>query len=362
MREFWIQIDPQLPEEKKEELIKKTQQLCTGYLTEPDDANLAKRLGAKKVVSPRNGDVLLLPSMDEAIFKNTDAKKCVLVSIKSSEDQERILKSAESSVDYIIAKCEDWKVIPLENLIASTHGKSQLLALVSNPQEASTALEVLEIGVDGVVANLTDVDEIQKVFDACKHVSSRATERENAKKITVIAATITQIKPLPSGARTCIDTCDLMREGEGLLVGCQSTGLFLIQAETEENPFVAPRPFRVNAGAVAQYLLTQGDETRYLSELRIGDPVMIVDRNGTCRVTSVCRTKIEWRPLLLVEAESNKKRFRTIVQNAETIKFVTKNAAKSVKELAKGDEVLLQVQDGGRHFGKLVTEENVIEQ
>jgi 3-dehydroquinate synthase II len=362
MREFWIQIDPHMPEEKKEELVKKTSELCTAYLTEPDDANLAKRLGAKKVVSRKNGDILLLRSMDEAILKNTDAKKCVMMSMKSDEDEERILKSAEASADYIIAKCEDWKVIPLENLIASTHGKSQLLALVSNAQEASIALEVLEIGVDGVVANLTDIDEIQKVFDACKHVSSRVHERESAEKIAVVAATITQIKPLPSGARTCIDTCDLMREGEGLLVGCQSTGLFLIQAETEENPFVAARPFRVNAGAVAQYLLTQGGETRYLSELRIGDPVMIVDRKGICRMTSVCRTKIEWRPLLFVEAEFNKKRFKTIVQNAETIKFVTKNGAKSVKELAKGDEVLLQVQDGGRHFGKLVTEENVIEQ
>jgi 3-dehydroquinate synthase II len=153
-----------------------------------------------------------------------------------------------------------------------------------------------------------------------------------------------------------------MREGEGMLVGCQSSGLFLIQAETAENPFVAPRPFRVNAGSTAQYLLASGGNTKYLSEIRAGDEVLIVDKEGRSRVTNICRTKIEWRPLMLIEAEHEGRTFKTIVQNAETIRLVTKEGSKSVKELSKGDIVLVHIQEGGRHFGKLVKEERVIEQ
>ena len=124
---------------------------------------------------------------------------------------------------------------------------------------------------------------------------------------------------------------------------------------------MATRPFRVNAGSIAQYLLTHEEKTKYLSELRIGDEVLIVDRNGGSRKTNICRTKIEWRPLLLIEAEIDNKRFKTIVQNAETIRFVTKDGTKSVKDLVKGDETLVHIQEGGRHFGTLVKEERVIE-
>ena len=169
------------------------------------------------------------------------------------------------------------------------------------------------------------------------------------------------MKPLGSGARVCIDTCDLMKEGEGMLVGCQSSGLFLVEAEVHETPFVAPRPFRVNAGSIALYVLSSGGKTRYLSELKAGDEVLIVDREGRNRTTNICRVKIEWRPLLLVEAKCQGKTIKTILQNAETIRVVTEEGSKSVSELKPGDKVLVRLEEGGRHFGTLVKEERVIE-
>ncbi|MEZ4567618.1 MAG: 3-dehydroquinate synthase II [Desulfobacterales bacterium] len=47
-----------------------------------------------------------------------------------------------------------------------------------------------------------------------------------------------------------------------------------------ENPYVAARPFRVNAGAVRAYTRVPGSRTRYLSELAAGDPVLIIDFKG----------------------------------------------------------------------------------
>jgi len=71
--------------------------------------------------------------------------------------------------------------------------------------------------------------------------------------------------------------------------------------------------------------------------------------------------KIEWRPMILIEAEHEGKRIKTIVQNAETIRLVTAEGSKSIAELKKEDEVLAHVVEGGRHFGTLVKEEKVIE-
>ena len=169
------------------------------------------------------------------------------------------------------------------------------------------------------------------------------------------------VKEIGTGARACIDTCELMKEGEGILLGCQSSGLFLVQAEVHESPYVETRPFRVNSGPLSLYALTSPSRTRYLSELKSGEEVLVVDRQGNTRLTNIARLKIEWRPLLLIEAEYKGKMLKLIVQNAETIRVVTPEGSTAVTDLKKGDKILARVEEGGRHFGTLVKEEAVIE-
>ena len=362
MRELWVKVDSSLPEEEKKALIKATSSFCAVHVVDPSDVELARQAEAKKVVSPENGDILLVDTIDKiSLAKEKRMAACFVATVGSKEDEEKIVRAAHASADYIAVKCLDWRVIPLENLVARVHGKGKLLAWVSSAQEAKLALEVLEIGVDGVVAELSDPSEIRKVNRELKGVKTRAAEREAAQRISLFPAKVVELSPLGSGARVCVDTCDLMKSGEGMLVGCQSSGLFLIQAEVYESPYVSPRPFRVNAGSVALYILTPGGKTRYLSELKAGDEVLIVDRQGRNRTTHVCRVKIERRPLLLIEAEHAGKRIKTIVQNAETIRVVTEKGDKSVAELNRGDKVLVRIEKGGRHFGTLVKEEMVIE-
>ena len=146
-----------------------------------------------------------------------------------------------------------------------------------------------------------------------------------------------------------------------MLVGNTAAGFFLVHSESIDNPYVASRPFRVNAGPIALYVLTPNNKTRYLSELRAGDEVVIVDREGNQRTAVVGRVKIERRPLILVKAEIAGRVVSTIVQNAETIRFMTPDASKSVVDLAAGDEVLVHATGGGRHFGVSVAEEWVLE-
>ncbi|MCJ7634555.1 3-dehydroquinate synthase II, partial [Candidatus Bathyarchaeota archaeon] len=254
--------------------------------------------------------------------------------------------------------CSKWKIITLENLIAKTHGNIKLLAEVSNADEAKVALETLELGVDGIILKTSNIDDVKSTLNAITAFDTVGREKG---KIQMGFAKILRCTKLSVGTRVCIDTCDIMEPSEGMLVGCSSSGLFLVQAEVQLNPYVEPRPFRVNAGPVSLYILAPDNKTHYLSELRAGDETLIVNREGCFRKAIIGRIKIERRPLLLIEAEIEGDKIKCIVQNAETIHLVTKENAKSVTELHPGDEVLVFHQHGGRHFGTLVDEETAIE-
>jgi len=364
MRELWIELEPTHFDAKNKDVLSLALSAAQVVVTTDDYVVPAKQHGARKVASPTKGEIKLFTkiskeAIDEA--KRLGKTVCVRVTVQNREDATRILDAVAAAVDYILVACTDWKIIPLENIIAQTHGKVKLIAETSGAKEAKLALEILELGVDGVLLKTNSSHEVNETVNALKTAKTRGEEKSEAAAIPLVSAKIVQTKQLNIGARVCIDTCDLMKPGEGMLIGCQSSGLFLIQAEVEENPHVQPRPFRVNAGPVSLYVLASGNKTKYLSELKAGDEVLIIDREGKTRVTNIGRIKIEWRPLLLLEAEHGKRKIRTVVQNAETVRLVTPSGSRSVCELKPSDEVLVRIEEGGRHFGTLVQEESVIE-
>ncbi|BAI61740.1 putative 3-dehydroquinate synthase [Methanocella paludicola SANAE] len=272
------------------------------------------------------------------------------VSLQGKE-YERLAAMLGKVCDHLIIEGKDWKVIPLENLIAELQGSHvKIIARAESAEEASVALQTLEKGADGILVRASPA----KIKSIAKAVASK---RE---KLSLMAATIKDIKEAGMGDRVCIDTCSLMRPGEGMLIGNQSGGLFLIQSEAEESPYVASRPFRVNAGAVHEYVLVD-EKTRYLSELKSGDPALIIDKDGEARKATVGRVKIERRPLLYVEAEADGKPVSAILQNAETIKLVGADGGSiPVTKLKAGDKVLVRVESTGRHFGMKI-DETIIE-
>ncbi|PXF56755.1 MAG: 3-dehydroquinate synthase II [Candidatus Methanogaster sp.] len=255
--------------------------------------------------------------------------------------------------DYLIAIGTDWKVIPLENMIAGLFEEDVLIiAGVRDADEAKLAIETLEHGADGVLIDTDDPSEIKRIVGV--------VERSGIPAVPLQVARVTVVEPRGMGDRVCVDTCSLMSVGEGMLVGSQSNGLFLIQSEAEDSPYVASRPFRVNAGAVHAYAKV-GEKTQYLSELSAGDGVVIVNARGEQRDGIVGRVKIEKRPLTLVKAEVDGNMITTILQNAETIKLVGVDGRPiSIANLKVGDEVLVHFEDSARHFGMKI-DETIIE-
>jgi 3-dehydroquinate synthase II len=266
---------------------------------------------------------------------------------------ERLAAEAGGYADYVVVVGEDWRIIPLENLIADLQDEdARIVAGVGSAEEAKTAFETMETGADGVLLDTDDPGEIKETV--------RERDRFESEELELVDATVTAVEPTEMGDRVCVDTATLMEHGEGMLVGSMSSGLFLVHAEVAESPYVASRPFRVNAGAVHAYIRVPGGGTKYLSELEAGDEVLVVNEDGETREALVGRSKIEKRPMFLVEAEYEGERYRTLLQNAETIRLVTPDGTVSVTELEEGDEVRLYVEEGGRHFGTKV-EESVVE-
>ena len=333
---IWVRSD-HLPKYDERKKIVSTA-LESGYSTimiRAEDKDL-KRLGRFEAIEVSGQDLL------------RDGERIgAIVAIDRPEDLTKasVLKG---KVANLLIAANDWKIIPLENLIAEfQRSKTRILAGAATPEDAKVFSKTLEVGVDGIVIEPKDASEIKDFKDL--------TEGERP-KIGLSAAKVTRIAPVNVGDRVCLDTCSLLRIGEGMLVGSQSNCLFLIQSEAMESEYVAARPFRVNAGAVHAYVLTADGRTKYLSEVRSGEEVMAVDTEGNSRSVVVGRSKIEVRPLLLVEVDADGKRFSTILQNAETIRLCTPTGAVSISELKVGQEIFVRLEQGGRHFGHAIKE------
>jgi 3-dehydroquinate synthase II len=325
MKKLWVKVDPW-----NKKLVTTALESGADALWVPaGKAQDVKALGLVMVIAP-DGD--LVPGQDVPE-----------VTITGTEQEAEVVRLAREKP--VVVRTPDWTIIPLENLVAQC---DNLFVEVSNPDAARTFLGVLEKGVDGLLVHTDNPGVIKAIARLVKEASP---------PVELVAARITQVRPLGMGDRVCVDTCANMGLGEGMLVGNSSGGLFLVHAESLENPYVAPRPFRVNAGPVHAYIRVPEGRTRYLGELAAGDEVLVVNHRGQTRAAVVGRVKVESRPLMLVGAEAQGKEITTILQNAETIRLTRPDGeAVSIVALQPGDEVLAALEEAGRHFGHKIQE------
>lgn len=273
--------------------------------------------------------------------------------VLSNTDIDGIFEEAKKGLDFVIIEVKDWKIIPLENIIAKLHKMhTEIFAMARTPEEVRKMFSILEVGVDGVIYEASSVSMVR---EAMVYLGSSSFELKEAK--------IIDIKSVGDGERVCVDTASMLHRGEGMLIGSRSNFLFLVHNESVGSSFTSPRPFRVNAGAVHCYTLSPDGTTRYLSELETGAEVMIIDSKGKARRATVGRSKIERRPMLMIKAQMGDEVGGIIAQDAETIRFVRPGGhLVSVTHLKKGDVVLAYAKTAtGRHFGMEVSDEYILE-
>jgi len=326
MKKLWVNADPY----NKEVVISALESGAEAVVLPDGKSATVREFGKIKTVEAK-GD----------IKPGTDVE---FIDIRDKADEDKAAAVPENKI--VVLRMLDWTIIPIENLLAK-RGKN-IMVQVENSKQAKLMVEILEKGVDGVVLNTTDINEIKKAAEIIHGISE---------KIALVTATITSTKQLGMGDRACLDTCTQMGLGEGMLVGNTASGFFLVHSESIDNPYVASRPFRVNAGAVHAYTLAPGGKTKYLADLKAGDEVLLVDFQGKSQTAYLGRNKIEKRPMILIEAEAESEPISLVMQNAETIRLVSpEGEAISITSLKPGDKVLGHIEKAGRHFGMQVDE------
>lgn len=322
-----------------------------------------KKIVFKAIPFDKNLLTLALESGVDAVLVEPEHKKSVsalgrvtvvtpeqmpLVAINEKSDEAEAVRLAASGKETVLAK--GWEIIPVENILAQV---DRLALEVESLDVARLAAGILEKGADTLVVLPEGAADLKQIVAELKLSQG---------KMELQKATVKSIEPVGLGHRVCVDTISLLKKGQGILVGNSSAFTFLVHAETESNPYVAARPFRVNAGAVHAYALMPGDKTCYLEELSSGKEVLIVDASGETSLAVVGRAKIEIRPMLLITAQIDTPdgpiEGKVFLQNAETIRVVSADGEPvSVVNVNPGDEILCRLDDAGRHFGMRIKEE-----
>jgi 3-dehydroquinate synthase II len=284
-----------------------------------------------------------------------DVRALGRVEVLTPEDVTRVALSSKADEDVATAALKagrktvlalGWEIIPVENILAQATG---LGVEVESLDQARLAAGILERGVDVIVVLPQAAKDLKRIV---------ADVKLSQGKVDLRKAVVTSIKAAGLGHRVCVDTMSMLKKGQGMLVGNSSAFTFLVHAETESNPYVAARPFRVNAGAVHAYAVMPGDRTNYLEELASGDEVLVVSADGSTSLATIGRVKVEIRPMLLITAKVGDETGAVFLQNAETIRVTRPDGEPvSVVSLKEGDEVLCKVDEAGRHFGMRISEE-----
>tara|TARA_B100000902_G_scaffold75372_1_gene80207 strand:+ start:3013 stop:3966 length:954 start_codon:yes stop_codon:yes gene_type:complete len=256
-------------------------------------------------------------------------------------------------IPWILVRCSDWTMIPLENLVSMSQGSGTRISVaIDKIVDLNGAAFALEHGVDAILLPASD----NELWDAAAIIASQKnpTNEQSSTVIEIDTARIFSIDSSGVGERVCIDLIERLDIGEGMVIGSNASLLALVHGETIESQFVPSRPFRVNAGSIHSYVLMSDNSTRYLSELKAGDEVAVISSSGHRRKSIIGRLKIERRPFLIIRFKTkNGDTGQIILQQAETVRLIDKlGKALSVTDLNINDEIIIRQQNQMRHIGK----------
>lgn len=260
--------------------------------------------------------------------------------------------------DHLSILFRDPTNIPLELVIASLQQTGTfLIKEIADPDDVDDAIVVygvMEYGAEGVAFS----PRSHAVMD---EFLTRVALRSHP-EITLQVGRVVATVPVGMGFRACIDTVTLFNEDEGMLVGSTSQGGVLCCPEVFFLPYMELRPFRVNAGAMHSYVYNINDRTDYMSELKAGSPIMIVNSKGCVRTAAVGRMKIEQRPLRLIEVKFDSgQRINVVMQDDWHVRIFSADAKPlNISTLKPDDRVLGYVTESGRHVG-IKIDENILE-
>jgi len=259
------------------------------------------------------------------------------------------------AVPWILVRCNDWTMIPLENIVATASGSGTKVAtVISREIDLNGAAFSLQLGVDAVL--LPPEEGNEPLWAAARKMAPKINESTGSVETPrLVNASILSVEPAGVGERVCVDLIERLSPGEGMAIGSSASSLCLVHGETIPSEYVPSRPFRVNAGAIHAYVLMADGSTRYLSELQSGDEVAVLSSNGSKRGAVIGRLKIERRPFIMLRFSTPMSEGQIMLQQAETVRLILASGeAISVTHIEEGSEILTLNEASMRHIGQSV--------
>jgi 3-dehydroquinate synthase II len=269
--------------------------------------------------------------------------------VETAESLGELLRLAPADTTLVIEWSLD-RVIPLENAVAARGRRFHLWTIARTPEEVPGALGALEHGADLVIVDVRRPEEVDRL--------ELLVEGPLPSHLEWSRLVLRSVAPAGVGDRVIVDTTSLLSPAEGMLVGSAAAFLFHVASEAEGSGFSRPRPFRVNAGAAHSYILLADGSTRYLSELRPGDAVLVATPDASARSVRVGRIKIERRPMVLLAAEDQGAVRTLFAQEAESVRVTTDTGRVPTTAIRAGAIVRGIRLPAARHLGLAVEETN----
>lgn len=269
-------------------------------------------------------------------------------------------RAMAGSVEWILLDLGEWKMIPIENIIAACDGgPTKVAARISSAEQVLGAAFALEIGVDALLVDENTLSTALIAKSQRGEVATETSDEISTNEIELSNLEVIEVREGGVGDRVCVDLTSMLEQEEGMIVGSSSKSMVLVHGETVESEFVPTRPFRVNAGAANSYIMMADGTTSYLSELKMGDEVLVVNSNGDSRNCVVGRVKIEKRPFILFRWKNeNYNEAGVLLQQAETVRLISESRGLvSVTELVPGMKLLGWNGGAGRHVGQTISAE-----
>ena len=278
------------------------------------------------------------------------------VDVSNSEGQAKA-RAMAGSVEWILLDLGEWKMIPIENIIAACDGgPTKVAAKISSPEQVLGAAFALQIGVDALLVNQQTLPTAIIAKSQRGENNSEPLDKGPSSTYDLSYLEITEVKEGGVGDRVCVDLTSMLEIGEGMLVGSSSSSMVLVHGETIESEFVPTRPFRINAGPLHSYIQMADGSTSYLSEIKMGDEVIVIGDSGSTRKAIVGRVKIERRPFILFKwKDENDNEAGALLQQAETVRLISDSGLISITELTPGIKLLGWSGGIGRHVGQQIS-------
>ena len=112
----------------------------------------------KTIFNSKDADYMIVESeqqLDQINSKNltTGTKTGIYKKVTSNQDINEMMRLIDKfQLSFVIIDLDDWRIIPLENVIASLQNTgTEIFAVAKSIEEVETLFTVLELGVDGVL-------------------------------------------------------------------------------------------------------------------------------------------------------------------------------------------------------------------